>query len=137
MKSICIGTHRRNHDCRCQWVTVLGTTYRVNKCWMMVGRQEVPTGTLPQFGQLCDIIIHGAEPHILFVFMVSPTLSYNPHVGAYVVEPLPNVLATSNFYCVYRSSLHCHHTFNAVQSRVGHCLYVKSKYDLTVYCNYE
>lgn len=55
---------------RCESVTIYGTLYKSHKCWMMVGKQQLLSGVLPQFGKLYDILIHGSEPNVLFVFFI-------------------------------------------------------------------
>ena len=96
---------------------------------MMIGTTELPFGTAPQFGLLYDIIVYGSEPNIVFVFIALQTLAYDPILGAYEVTTL------RTYRCLYRSSIHCYHTFNAVHGAHEH-MYIKSKYDLSVYCNY-
>ena len=58
------------------------------------------------------------------------TLNYDPILGAYVVKKL------QDYRCVHRSIISngCYHHFNDVQHNGK--LYIKSKYDHTVYCNY-
>lgn len=98
---------------------------------MVIGTVQISTGDLPLFGLLHDIILHGQEPIILFVFSVMNTLSYNPLYGAYEVTP------SIQYKCVYRSSLPCHHLFSAIHYGDNENMFIKSKYDLTVYCNYS
>lgn len=114
---------------RCDWATVMGTTYRVNKCCMMIGTTMVPTGCVPQFGSLCDIVYYGQESPI-FVFNVLETVQYHSTFCAYEVMPL------SVYQCLYRPAIRCHHLFNAINYGNTVTKYIKSKYDLTVYCNY-
>ena len=110
----------------------MGTVYRAEKCWLMIGTTIISFGTVPQFGLLYDIIIQGSnkEPNIYFVFMVMDTLDYDPILGAYEVKQL------QEYRFLHRSiiSSGCYHPFNAVNHNSK--LYIKSKYDLTVYCNY-
>ena len=124
-----------NYVCiiRCDRATILGTEYKCDKCWLMIAKELLPTGYVPKFGKLFDIILHGPEPNII---LLSSTVCYNPRVGAYMVEPLPDLTPSHNFLCVYRQSLFCHHPFNIVRSHNCTSLYIKSKYDLSVYCNY-
>lgn len=118
--------------CRCKSVTIMGTVYRSEKCCLMIGTTDISFGTVPQFGLLYDIIIQGSsqEPHVYFICLVMDTLNYDPILGAYVVKKL------QDYRCVHRSIISngCYHPFNAVQHNGK--LYIKSKYDLTVYCNY-
>ena len=97
----------------------------------MIGTTDISFGTVPQFGLLYDIVIQGSsqEPHVYFICLVMDTLNYDPILGAYVVKKL------QDYRCVHRSIISngCYHPFNAVQHLN---LYIKSKYDLTVYCNY-
>ena len=95
---------------------------------MLIGTVQISSGTAPQFGLLYDIIIYGKEPTILFIFILMETVKYNPIYGAYELVTL------SNFRCVYRSSIRCYHPFNPIHKDSK--ILVKSKYDLTVYCNY-
>lgn len=97
---------------------------------MMIGVLALQSGNAPQFGLLHDIIIYGQEPSIIFVFNVMETLGYHRNMGAYVICPL------AEYQCIYRSSLLCHHLFNAVHHDDHSTKYIKSKYDLSVYCNY-
>lgn len=98
----------------------------------MIGTTELPFGTVPQFGLLYDIIVQGfnREPSVYFMFIVMDTINYDPVLGAYEVKRL------HEYKCLYRSfiSSSCYHPFNAVEH--GGNLYIKSKYDLSVYCNY-
>ena len=114
-------------------MTIMGTMYRVEKCWLMIGTTDISFGTVPQFGLLYDIIVQGTsqEPNIYFVFIVMDTLNYDPVFGAYEVKQL------REYRCLHRSivSNSCYHPFNAVE-HINGGLYIKSKYDLTVYCNY-
>lgn len=98
---------------------------------MMVGTTEIQSGTVPQFGWLYDIIIHGREPNILFVFRIMETLHYDPILGAY------EIAALADYMCVYRSSIQCHYLFNAVKHSSHVTRFIKSKYDLSVYCDYK
>lgn len=50
---------------------------------MMIGVVELPSGSAPHFGLLHDVIIHGQEPSILFVFISMETLGYDASLGAY------------------------------------------------------
>lgn len=108
----------------------MGTTYKAEKCWMMIGTTDISTGTAPEFGLLYDIIVYGSEPCILFVFVVMNTLSYNSLFGAYEVDP------HIEYRCLHRSSLQCYHLFNAIPCGDQEIKFIKSKYDLLVYCNY-
>ena len=122
---------------RCKQVTVLGTVYKVNSCWMMTGRQNVHSCTLPQFGKLYDILIHDLDEGIIFVFILTQTLCFDPNHAAYLIQPIPTSLMSCTYLCQYRQSMSCHHIFNAVPSYCGNYLYIKSKYDLSVYCDYQ
>lgn len=117
---------------RCKNVTVLGTAYRIEKCHMMVRVVQIRSGNVPQFGFLRDIITYGQQPSILFVFKLMETLGYDANIGAYVICPL------SEFMILYRSSMMCHYLFNAVDCNDNeNKYYVKSKYDLSVFCDYS
>lgn len=105
--------------------------YRAEKCHMMIGVVELQSGNAPEFGMLHDIIIYDKEPSILFVFVVMETLGYDPIMGAYVICPL------TEYRCIYRSSILCHHLFNVVYHNNQRTKYIKSKYDLSVYCHYN
>lgn len=76
-----------NYVCiiRCDRATILGTEYKCDKCWLMIAEELLPTGYVPKFGKLFDIILHGPEHNIIFVFVLSSTVCYNPRVGAYMV----------------------------------------------------
>ena len=94
---------------------------------MMIGTVELESSIAPLFGLLVDIICE-EEPSLLFVFQVMKTHGYDASLGAYVCSSL------SEFKCVYRSSLKCYYLFNAIHLNSN--TYIKSKYDLSVYCNY-
>ena len=96
----------------------------------MIQTVQLPTGVYPQFGLLYDIIIHGQEQNIIFIYLLLETVKYNTIFGAYEVVPLPE------YRCLYRSSIQCYHPFSAIDYGDSTCKYIKSKYDLTVYCNY-
>ena len=110
----------------------MGTLYRVEKCYLMIGTTTISFGTVPQFGLVYDIIIRGSgeEPHIYFVFSVMDTLDYDAILSAYQVKQL------QDYRCLHRSIISngCYHPLNAVLHNGN--LYIKSKYDLSVYCNY-
>lgn len=97
---------------------------------MMIGTSDLQSGTVPQFRLLFDIIMYGQEPKILFVFNLMETLEYDMTLGAYAIASL------AEYQCFYKSSIHCHYLFNAVQHGNHMTKYIKSKYDLTVRCNY-
>ena len=111
-------------------MTILGTTYKVDKCCMMIGTVQVESGTVPLFGLLYDIVIYGREPQVLFVFILMETIQYNPIFGAY------ELISQAKYICRYRSAIHCYHPFNPVSTLDSTKVFVRSKYDLTVYCNY-
>lgn len=96
---------------------------------MMIGTIELPFGTALQFGLLHNILIYGSEPNIVFVFIVMRTLAYDPILSAYEVTTL------NEYRCLYSSAITCHHTFSAIRGVHEH-MYIKSKYDLSIYCNY-
>lgn len=106
----------------------MGTSYKTRKCCMMIGTVDIPSGTVPKFGLLHDIILYGKDPKILFIFVVMETVRYSSTYGAY-----ETVLLTG-YHCLYRSSIQCYHPFNLIDH--GGFLFIKPKYDLTVYCNY-
>ena len=97
---------------------------------MMIGTAQLPSCVVPQFGFLFDIIVYGQEQNILFIFLVLKTVQYNATFGAYEVVSLPK------YQCLYRSSIQCYHPFNAIYHGDSTSKFIKSKYDLTVYCNY-
>lgn len=97
----------------------------------MIGTMEIQAGTVPKFGFLSDIILYGQDfTCALFVFNVMETLSYNTTLDAYEIAPL------ADYECLYRPSLQCHFRFNAICHGNQMTRYIRSKYDLTVYCNY-
>lgn len=116
---------------RCRSVTVIGTTYKADKCCMMIGTSDLLYGPAPQFGVLHDILTYGQEPNVMFVFMLMETLGYDATLGAFEVLPL------SEYRCLYRSSIQCHYLFNAIHHGNNRTKYIKSKYDLSVHCNYK
>lgn len=116
--------------CRCHSVTILGTTYKVNKCCIMIGTMQILLGTVPQFGLLRDILLYGNEPHVLFVFTEMETIRYNGNLGAYELMPL------AHYTCCHQVSIRCFHPFNPIHMSTSIATYIKSKYDLTVYCYY-
>lgn len=97
---------------------------------MMIGRVQIPSGTAPEFGLLYDIILHGEEQCILFIFISMETIQYNPVLGAYELLPL------SQYRCLYRTSIECYYPFNPIHDVGSTKIFIRSKYDLTVYCNY-
>lgn len=97
---------------------------------MMIGTVQVESGTVPLFGLLYDIVIYGREPQVLFVFILMETIQYNPIFGAY------ELISQAKYICRYRSAIHCYHPFNPVSTLDSTKVFVRSKYDLTVYCNY-
>ena len=107
-------------------MTIMGTVYKAEKCWLMISTTEIPIGTVPKFGLLYDIIIQGSdlEPNTYFFFIVIDTLNYGPVSGAKQLQ---------QYQCFYRSAISncCYHPLNAVQHGPGN-LYIKSKYDLSV-----
>ena len=115
---------------RCKHVTILGTSYKVEKCCMLIGTTQTSSGCAPQFGLLHNIVLYGQEPSTLFIFIVLTTLFYNPVFGAYEVTP------TMTYKCLYRYAMQCHHLFNAIHYGDNTNLFIKSKYDLSVYCHY-
>ena len=97
---------------------------------MMIGVTELPSGTFPQFGYLYDILVHGEEPSILFVFSPVQVHGYDANLGAYVVSNNYQ----ENFQCMYCPTMRCHYLFNVICHH--ETTYIKSKYDLSVFCNY-
>jgi len=96
----------------------------------MIGTTHLPFGTAPQFGLLYDIIVYGSEPNIVFAFIVMITLTYDPILGAY------EIVALWEYRCLYHSSIQCYHLFSTIHHGEYGNMYIKSKYDLSVYCNY-
>ena len=97
---------------------------------MMLGTVQLSFGVVPQFGLLYDILVYGEQQHLLFIFSSFKTIKYDAILGAYEVVSLPH------YQCLHRSSIQCYHLFNAVQHGDSTSKFIKSKYDLTVYCNY-
>lgn len=97
---------------------------------MLIGTVHTSSGDAPEFGLLHNIILCGQERDMLFIFIIMTTLSYNPVFGAYEVTP------SRNYKCFYRSAIQCHHLFSAIHYSGNVNLFIKSKYDLSVYCNY-
>lgn len=95
---------------------------------MMIGIVDISTGPAPKFGLLNDILVYDKEPKVLFIFKVMKTLGFDPKFGAYVV------CSTVEYLCVHQPALPCHHRLNVVT--INGCKYIKSKYDLSVYCNF-
>lgn len=83
---------------RCNNVTILGTKYVVNQCWMLIGVQQTDLALLPKFGELVDIILYGSEKAPLFVFTPAHT-SYDRMTAAFKVE------RESRYECRFRSSI--------------------------------
>jgi len=98
----------------------------------MTGTMQLPSGTVPQFGFLHDIFIFGTSQTVVFLFEEYETIGYSPHFGAYETSYNPE---RPQYLCIYQSVLKCHELFNAVH--VNNCIFIKSKYDLMVYCNYD
>lgn len=110
-------------------IAILGVRMpKAQKCYMMIGITELPSGTFPQFGYLYDILVYGEGPSILFVFCPMEVHGYDANLGAYVVTN------SHNYQCIHRPAMKCHYLFNAVCHH--ETLYIKSKYDLSVFCNY-
>lgn len=78
--------------------------------------------------KVCDILVYGQEPKVLYIFNVLETLGFDPKFGAYAVRSI------TEYYSVHHPALPCHHHFNVVTMNTQQ--YIKSKYDLSVYCNY-
>ena len=109
----------------------MGTVYKAEKCWLMIGTMENTSGTVPRFRLLHDILLQGCgeEANIYFIVIVMDTVTYNPVLGAYEVNQL------QQYKCIYRPAIGCYHTFNAIPFNGS--IYIKSKYDLTVFSNYS
>ena len=97
---------------------------------MLIGTVHTSSGVAPEFGLLHNIIFSGQEQNMLFIFIIMTTLSYNPVFGAYEVAP------SRTYRCLYRSGIQCYHLFNAIHYGDNVNLFIKSKYDLSVYCNH-
>ena len=124
-----------NFDCLfvdwCKSINILGTSYKADKCWMMVGKQDIAMGTMPQFGLLCDIIVYGSQPTVIFIFKVTDTTAFVSHFRAYELSKHPHSMW---YFCVFTTSLKSHEIYQAVY--VQNTCYLKPKHDLTVLCNY-
>ena len=94
----------------------------------MIGAVDLATGPAPKFGLLHDILVYGQEPKVLYVFKLMETLGLNPTFGAYAV------CAVAGYHSLHHQTLPCHHRFNVVT--INSQKYIKSKYDLSVYCNF-
>ena len=68
--------------------------------------------------------------NIVFVFIVIDILAYDPILGAY------EIVALWEHWCLYHSSIQCYHLFSTIHHGEYGNMYIKSKYDLSVYCNY-
>ena len=66
----------------------------------------------------------------IFVFQVTESLGYHATFGAYEIAHL------AEYQCLFLPSMKCYHRFNAVNCNNHVTKFVKSKYDLTVLCNY-
>ena len=66
---------------------------------LMIDTTESP------FGLLYDIVIHGSQPNILFVFVVMDTIRYDHILGSY------EVVVLNKYHCVYPSYMQCYHPF--------------------------
>lgn len=97
----------------------------------MIGVVRILSGAVPQFGLLCDILLYGKEPCVIFVFTLMETVKYNGKLGAYELIPL------AEYKCFYRSAIQCYHPFNPIHINNSTTTFIKSKYDLTVYCYYN
>ena len=95
---------------------------------MLIGVQRTDLATLPKFGELVDIILYGSEKVPLFVFTPAYTTSFDRMTAAFKVE------RESKYESRFRSSIKNHQLFNAVN--IGGVLYIKSKIDLDVFCDY-
>ena len=120
---------RLNFFYRCNWVEIAGTTYKAGKCYMMIGTTQIQSGVVPKFGFLYDIILCGQDA--LFVFNVMESLGYHAAFGSYEITPL------AEYQCLFAPSIRCYHRFNAIHHGNLVTKFIKSKYDLTVYCNYN
>ena len=105
-------------------MTVMGTLYRPKKCWLMVGSDG---DDLPTFGSLEEIVSfpNGCKD-FFFVLMLAKTLCFCSQFGAYKLKP-----SQVHYFCIYATSLKCHHLFNCVTLSADY--YIKSKYDLSGY----
>ena len=98
---------------------------------MIIGTTQVQSGVVPKFGCLHEIILCGQNsPSTLFVFNVMESLGYHATLGAYEIVPL------AEYQFLFVPSIRCYHRFNAVSHGNLVTKFIKSKYDLTVYCNY-
>ena len=105
---------------------MLGTKYVVSKCWMMIGKQEMPTAILPMFGKLVDILLCGSQRTAVFVFCVGHTVCFEPMLAAYEIK------VTEEYRCIFYTSLKHYELYNAVTIPRSTCLYIKPKIDLNV-----
>jgi len=74
---------------------------------MMTGTMQLPSGTVPQFGFLHDIIIFGTSQTVVFIFEEYETIGYSPHFGAYETSYNPE---RPQYLCIYRLVLKCHNS---------------------------
>ena len=112
-------------------------------CWLPSKLQSNKSGnTCVSYFQGCEAtkaVTHDCDgcckatkavTHDSTLILVMTTLSYNPVFGAYEVAP------SRTYRCLYRSGIQCYHLFNAIHYGDNVNLFIKSKYDLSVYCNH-
>ena len=101
-------------------VVILGTQYKVKKCWLAVGQGE---NLLPKFGFLIDILVYGNPMNVIFVCKLSKTIRYNCRFGAFEVD-------VDNFQtvCFFATSLKFRYLFSL--TNVDELCLIKSKYNI-------
>ena len=91
----------------------MGTVYKTEKCWLMIGSTELPCGTVPQFGLLYDVIVQSSSD-VYFLVKIMDTINYDPILCSYEVKQL------QLYRCLYKTLITSsrYHPFNAVQHDV-------------------
>jgi hypothetical protein len=114
---------------RHSYATVLGTCYRVLKCYLFLASEECDGEVVPVFGRLEDVM--QVQDDIIFVCRRMKTVAFDSYYGAFCVQDLQ----AECFSCFFAQSLKCHYLFNVTS--IGSKMYIKSKFDLSGYLQYE
>ena len=115
--------------CRHSYATVLGTCYRVLKCYLFLASEECDGEVVPVFRRLEDVM--QVQDDIIFVCRRMKTVAFDSYYGAFCVQDLQ----AECFSCFFAQSLKCHYLFNVTS--IGSKMYIKSKFDLSGYLQYE
>lgn len=62
---------------------------------MMIGTEQIHSGTVPRFGLLFDVILYGEEPNVMFIFILMDAVQYSSMFHAY------EIVSSHKFLCVH------------------------------------